>query len=451
MNYLQIIKQYKSLIASSYKSITPEQTNFLPKGKLYVSRKYDGLFCCLILNSKDRELLMPNGKKVSEDSAISKEIKNIEYDDEIIIAGELYSLKNDSERERYSDIHVALSQKKDDKMRFAAFDIIQGSSENLDLYSKKIDLISKIFQGLNNLHPIKTEETDAVQVSNFFDNIVVKGHSEGLVIRDDRRIYKMKRNIDLDLVVLGYTLQQKDSVRSIALGIVLSEKKYLHVGSVGTIGSDQKRKELFKQLSQLKCTNSYRMPASNGSLYQFVIPKLVVSIFAKDVQNERHDASPITHMAFTISKDQLQPLHLTPSISILHASLNEIRKDKKANPENCGLNQFERAGFFIKDIKTDSKKNISSMPPSVIKEKEVYVKNSKDSKALKKFIILATHKENSDYPKYLFYYFDMSEKRKIPFKRDVRPFNDIKLAKKMMKYYLDKNIKKGWQKINLNN
>ena len=74
MNYLQIIKQYKSLIASSYKSITPEQTNFLPKGKLYVSRKYDGLFCCLILNSKDRELLMPNGKKVSEDSAISKEI-----------------------------------------------------------------------------------------------------------------------------------------------------------------------------------------------------------------------------------------------------------------------------------------------------------------------------------------------------------------------------------------
>ncbi|MDA9896747.1 hypothetical protein N9D82_02270 [Gammaproteobacteria bacterium] len=446
MNYLQIIKQYKSLIASSYKSITPEQTTFLPKGKLYLSRKYDGLFCCLILNSKDRKLLMPNGETVPKDSAIFKEIKNIEYDEEIIIAGELYSLKNDTERERYSDIHSALSQKKDDKIHFAAFDIIQGSSENLDIYSKKINLISKILQDSNYLHPIKIEETDAAQVPNFFDNIVVKGHSEGLVIRDDRRIFKMKQDIDLDLVVLGYTLQQNDSVRSIALGIVLSEKEYLHVGSVGTLGSDKKRKELFKQLSQHKCTNSYRMPASNGSLYQFVIPKLVVSVIAKDVQNERHDASPVTHMAFAASKNQLQPLHLVPSFSILHANLNEIRKDKKVNLENCGLNQFERAGFFIKDINTDPKKNILSMPLSVIKEKEVYVKNSKNGQALKKFIILETHKKNKDYPRYLFYYFDMSEKRKIPIKRDVRPFNDIKLAKKMMKHYLDKNIKKGWEK-----
>ena len=446
MNYIQIIKQYKSHIASSYKSITPEQTNVLPKGKLYVSKKYDGLFCCLILNSKDKKLLMPNGNIVPVDSEIAKEIKNIEYDEDIIIAGELYALKNDSERERCSDIRVSLSQKKDDKMRFAAFDIIQGSNENLDIYSKKIDIISKTLQGLKHLHPIKTEETDAGQVQNLFDNIVVKEHSEGLVIRDNRRIYKMKRNIDLDLVVLGYTLQQKDSVRSIALGVVLSEKEYLYVGSVGTIGSDKKRKELFKQLSQLKCINPYRMSASNGSLYQFVIPKLVVSVFAKDIQSERHDASPITHMAFTINKDQLQPLHLTPSISILHANMNEIRNDKKANLEDCGLNQFERAGFFIKDVKTDSKKYISSMLPSTIKEKEIYIKNSKEGKDLKKFIILETHKENNDYSKYLFYYFDMSEKRKIPIQRDVRPFNDLKLAKQMMKDYLDKNIKKGWEK-----
>ena len=83
---------------------------------------------------------------------------------------------------------------------------------------------------------------------------------------------------------------------------------------------------------------------------------------------------------------------------------------------------------------------------STIKEKEIYIKNSKEGKDLKKFIILETHKENNDYSKYLFYYFDMSEKRKVPIQRDVRPFNDLKLAKQMMKDYLDKNIKKGWEK-----
>jgi hypothetical protein len=98
-------------------------------------------------------------------------------------------------------------------------------------------------------------------------------------------------------------------------------------------------------------------------------------------------------------------------------------------------------------MKTDPKKKISAMQPSVISEKQVYVKDSKDGKAVKKFIILETHKEDHGYPKYLFYFFDMSEKRKTPIQRDVRPFNDLKLARKILKDYLDKNIKKGWEKI----
>ena len=38
-------------------------------------------------------------------------------------------------------------------------------------------------------------------------------------------------------------------------------------------------------------------------------------------------------------------------------------------------------------------------------------------------------------------------RRKTPIQRDVRPFNDIKLAKKTLNFYIEKNIKKGWEKI----
>jgi hypothetical protein len=41
----------------------------------------------------------------------------------------------------------------------------------------------------------------------------------------------------------------------------------------------------------------------------------------------------------------------------------------------------------------------------------------------------------------------MSEKRKKPIQRDVRPFYDINLAKKLLGNYIEKNIKKGWEKI----
>ena len=101
MSNLQTVKQYKSYIASSYKLITPEQARELPKGKLFASKKYDGLFCCLVLNSKEKKLLLPNGSAVPKDAAIGKELQKIQCDEEIIIAGELYALSKDAKRERY--------------------------------------------------------------------------------------------------------------------------------------------------------------------------------------------------------------------------------------------------------------------------------------------------------------------------------------------------------------
>ena len=43
----------------------------------------------------------------------------------------------------------------------------------------------------------------------------------------------------------------------------------------------------------------------------------------------------------------------------------------------------------------------------------------------------------------------MSEKRKIQIQSDVRPFNNIKSAEITMENYIEKNIKKGWEKYNL--
>ena len=448
MSNLQIIKRYKSFIASSYKLITPNQIGELPKGNLFSSKKYDGLFCCLVLDPNEKKLIVPNGNSVPTDSAISKELQKIKCNEKIILAGELYFLSTNKKRERYADVHSALAKKNDDKLHFVAFDIVEGSLEDSTSYPKKIEHIAKLLVGQNYFHPVEITETNKTKILSLFNSIVIEQQNEGIIVRNNRRIYKMKQNIDLDLVVLGFTMQEKDSIRSLALGIVLNKNQYLYVGSVGTLGSEEKRKKLYKELSQLACLSPYHMSSSDGSIYQFVNPKLVVSISVKDIQNEKHDGSPIMHMAFSTKNNQLDPLHLTPSVSILHSNLNEIRSDKKAIEDDCGVQQLERAGFFIKNMKTHPQKQISAMQPSIIIEKNVYVKNSKNGKAIKKFVILETKKEKFNYPKFLFYFFDMSEKRKTPIQRDVRPFNDINLAKKIMGTYIEKNIKKGWEKIN---
>ena len=113
MNNLQIIQRYKSYIASSYKLITPEQTGEVPKGNLFASKKYDGLFCCVVLGPKEKKLLLPNGSSVSNDAAISKELQKIKCNDEIILAGELYVFSKDKKRERHADVHSALTKPND--------------------------------------------------------------------------------------------------------------------------------------------------------------------------------------------------------------------------------------------------------------------------------------------------------------------------------------------------
>ena len=198
MSNLQIIKKYKSYIASSYKLITPEQIDELPKGNLFSSKKYDGLFCCVVLSPKEKKLLLPNGNAVSTDTAISKELQKIQCDEEIILAGELYVLSKDNKRERYANVHSALAKSNDDKMHFAAFDIVQSSLEDLDSYPKKIEHIAKILEGQNYFHPIEMIETDESKILSLFNQVVKEQQNEGLIIRNDRRIYKMKQNIDLD-------------------------------------------------------------------------------------------------------------------------------------------------------------------------------------------------------------------------------------------------------------
>ena len=56
---------------------------------------------------------MPNGIQIPEDKKIIKELQKIEFEDEIIIAGELYALNENSQRERSSDVRASLAQKMD--------------------------------------------------------------------------------------------------------------------------------------------------------------------------------------------------------------------------------------------------------------------------------------------------------------------------------------------------
>ena len=92
-----------------------------------------------------------------------------------------------------------------------------------------------------------------------------------------------------------------------------------------------------------------------------------------------------------------------------------IRDDKKANKDDVRFSQITD----MVEINT----NIDSLElkKSEILDRQVFVKESKGQKMVRKFILIKTNKDNSpDYPAFVYHYTDFSPTRKSILKKEVK-------------------------------
>tara|TARA_Y100000768_G_scaffold290100_1_gene224188 strand:- start:385 stop:669 length:285 start_codon:yes stop_codon:yes gene_type:complete len=79
----------------------------------------------------------------------------------------------------------------------------------------------------------------------------------------------------------------------------------------------------------------------------------------------------------------------------------------------------------------------------------VYTKTVKENTNIQKFLAWKTNKENNNigYPAYVLHYTNYSPKRKEPLKIEVRISNSKKQIVELLNQFIEKNIKKGWSKV----
>ena len=80
--------------------------------------------------------------------------------------------------------------------------------------------------------------------------------------------------------------------------------------------------------------------------------------------------------------------------------------------------------------------------PSKILRKELYVKEMKGLKMVKKFFIWETNSASTEYPKYVYYGIDYSPSRATKLNRDIKVTNDKAQALKIFDDEIESNIKK---------
>jgi hypothetical protein len=456
---LSKLKGYRKTVLAGYRPLLLDEIGSnLTSGEMYISPKIDGELWFMIIEDDEVVLSNTRGKLIAGDIPLISEVSQISkrFKGRVILVGELFVASKKS-RPRVSDLASALgggAKAEVEKLGFAAFDIISGgdvkSSIPLVDYKDRLALIQRLLADGKRAKCVKTETINSPgEVINYFNNWVDAGKAEGLVIRaGEGRIYKVKPSLSIDAVIIGYTEKSGDSsqVRSIILALMRADDTFQLLGSCGSLGDEKARKEMMQKIQKSQVKSNWRHTSGDGAIYHFVKPEVIVEIKVVDVQGEDSSGDSIRKMVLSIKDNEWVALQKLPCASVHHPVFIRYRSDKQVNALDLRIEQIsDRCLINNKETKAE----VITLPSSEIVRREVYSKTIKEITSVRKLVILKTNKEevDSDFPAYVVHWTDFSPDRKEPLKREVRLASVKETATTIAEEMLEKNIKKGWEKV----
>lgn len=400
----------------------------------YYSEKLDGILLITINDGKDIKFFNSSGKDVSLPI-----LKGIFPKDAIgIWAGELYV--NGIKRSRPFLVLKSISNGIDD-LSYAIFDVVEDERKSITERSAAID---RFFPEDGKIHKINLKKTNSLgHLINDFNELVNVG-SEGMVIHTPQGFtYKAKPQMTLDCVILGYAMRENGSqIRELLIGVALNDG-FMIIGKVGSGFSDLEREKLVSNLKPLVINSTIVEVAGNGLAFYWVKPEFVVEVKCLELLIDNSDG-PISKqkVIFSDEKGYSQSGMIT-GVSLMSPVYVGIRMDKKADAISAGLSQItSRVEIQVNESHLKQLKN------SEVINREVYIKEGKNGKSLRKFVSWKTNKGDTGlYPSYILYYTDFSSGRKEPLQTEIYTAIDENELEIKFNNLVTENIKKGWVKI----
>lgn len=443
-----LLSAYKKRIAGNYRPLRPEEIFSLPPGGLLVSRKIDGELWFLVCNDNGTFLISPTGRVVHGALEVLASAKNLPIG--TIIAGELFSHAGGT-RERVGDLASAMAKEskvETSAIAFTAFDIVRHADKVPPAtYRDRHLLLQELIQSSPQLSVIEIEEMQPASVKSRFDDEVVSGASEGLIVRlPSGLIYKLKPTITIDAVIVAYTVKANspELVRSILLGLMHPSGEIQVLGGCGNLGSDQDRKNLLEKISESKVPSSIRYASDGGGLYTFVKPEVVVEVRVTDLQADKTDGSLSLSTVALFAEGEWKGIRTTACPRPIHPVLERVREDKIVNSTDI---RFDQISPYLIEKSNDDRN--SDLPKSEVLRREVWTKEAKGQLAVRKLLVWKTNKEkiDSSYPAFVVNWTDYSPSRASPLDREVKIAPDVETANVIADSLVEENVKKGWSKI----
>ena len=447
INFESIAKQYKCAVASKYRPLKPDEISSVTSGKNFVSKKIDGELWMAHID-KERVTLFAKGDRFIKEGPIIESLRGCLPHNvtNLIVAGELYVKKET--RERVGDVSKAISENDLNNLSFAIFDLVRIEGKILSLnYEKRLGELQAIFKTpKRNLKVIETKEiSDKNSIKDFYEKCVKKENAEGIIIRTGSEIiYKVKPSISIDALIVGFTdkVNESGKVRSVLLGLKRKDDNIQLIGACGNFLGSLKE-DLYKKLVSIECESKFRHSSSEGNLYRFVRPEIVLEIKSTEIQCEDSNANSIKRMVLDFKDNIWQPLALCECVSLIHPVIIRERHDKLADESDVRISQIES---FLDSNKLEEKIKQIQLPKSKLIERKVWTKDGKNGISIRKIITLKTSKSETwnSWPEWIVFYSDYSPGRKSPLDKKLKTAISREEANKIVTNLIESNIKKGW-------
>lgn len=430
----------------------------VPKGDYHVSRKVDGEFTVLIWSDGELFSINPGGtvrvglpwQVEAAQLLAAAGVKSAR------IAGELY-VHHESRRARVHDVTtVARGPKSPEdlqRLRFAPFDIIQWDGQPAgETYAGTFLTLESLFGTSQLNQPVETRVVkDVSEIAQLFSQWVEGEDAEGLVARSDSLgTFKIKPRHTLDVAVVGFTESTDDRqgmLHDLLVAVMRADGTFHVLTRVGGGFSDELRRSMLSDLKDLVVPSEYVEVNSDYIAYQMVRPEWVIEISCLDLISQTTRGGPVNRMVIDYASDGgYQVVRRLPLATVISPQFVRRREDKQSRPDEVRIHQVsDRVEVALTD--TDAKS--FQLPLSQVLKREVFVKTLKNSKMVRKFLLLKTNKEgeSDEYPAYVVHFTDYSPNRKDPLSREVMVSNSQEQIEALYAALKEENVKKGWSPI----
>lgn len=448
------LKRYKRQVAKRYRVVEPDIVErALPSEPLFVSPKLDGELWFLVKSRDDVALVAYNGRVLHGIACLRGVPERLLGVGQIVIAGELVA-STGSERPRSHHVNTALSDPKlEGALSFHAFDLVE--DEGQDALSRSYEarharLLALLGEEAGaRCTVVHTQRGEPSLVSQRYREWVLSDRFEGVVARSDRGLtYKIKPTSTVDLVVIAFGERitgDAKQVRELQVGLVREDGTFQLVGSVGTGLSEDDRARWHARLSAIEEKSSFRLANREGTLCRFVRPEIVVEVRVSDFLASDGWDVPIRRMSLAWEDGAgWRAVGETRTAVPLHPVLIRERTDKAVDVGSVGMTQITA---YLDDA-TEEVVRATRRASAEVVRRAVFVKETKGQLAVRKYVVVRTHKEHEGtHPPLVVFATDYSAGRKEPLQTALRTASSDAGADAHVAAWCADNVKRGWREV----